>query len=284
MNKLSDIIISNPEKLERIKKAILQDGAGNFFVLSDFDKTLIKEFTNGKSVVSLISILRDGNYLTPDYAAKAHALYNKYHAIEIDPNIPSEEKDKMMHKWWTTHFALLIQSGLNKKDIEKAINSGKAELREGFNKLADILNRRNIPLVILSSSGLGIDAIAMYLEKANKLYNNIYIVSNAFEWDKNGNATGVKQPIIHSLNKTWLSVKNFPFFGKIKNRKNIIILGDSLDDIDMVKGFEYDNLLKIGFLNDNIEKNIELYKKNYDVVILNDGSMDYVNEILERFK
>ena len=48
----------------------------------------------------------------------------------------------------------------------------------------------------------------------------------------------------------------------------------------MVKGFEYDNLIKIGFLNEKAEENLNIYKKNYDVVILNDGSMKYVNGLL----
>ncbi|MBU1349747.1 hypothetical protein KJ978_03455, partial [Patescibacteria group bacterium] len=44
--------------------------------------------------------------------------------------------------------------------------------------------------------------------------------------------------------------------------------------------FDYDNLIKIGFLNENVKENLEEYKKNYDVVILNDGSMEYVNDLL----
>ena len=48
----------------------------------------------------------------------------------------------------------------------------------------------------------------------------------------------------------------------------------------MIKGFSYENLIKIGFLNENIEENLEAYKKVYDVVILNDGTMDYMNKLL----
>jgi len=59
------------------------------------------------------------------------------------------------------------------------------------------------------------------------------------------------------------------------------LLGDNLEDIGMVDGFEYDNLLKIGFLNENIEENLENYKKAFDIVILNDGSMEFVNNLLK---
>jgi len=276
-----NIIIPNPENLEKMKKANVGDGAEKLHVLADFDKTLTRAFINGKSIVSLISILRDGSYLTPDYAAEAHALYNKYHPMEIDPSILAVEKKKLMHEWWSAHFKLLIESGLKKRDLKKAVESGKIELREGFGDFVEILRANDIPLVILSSSGLGVDGISMYLEKEGEMHDNIYIASNSFKWDKNGNAIGVKEPIIHSFNKFAPAIKNFPFYSKIKNRKNVILLGDSVEDADMVQGFDYDNLIKIGFLSENIEDNIERYKKAYDVIILNDGSMEYINELVK---
>lgn len=277
-----NIVISNPEELEKIKKAISEDGAEKLHVLADFDRTLTTAFVDGKNVPSLISILRDGNYLTPDYSQKAKELYTKYHLIEIDSKIPAEQKKKAMEEWWTTHFDLLIKSGLNKKDLESVVETGKVKFRDGFADFIDFLKTRNIPLVIMSSSGLGRDAISMYLEREGKLNNNIYIISNSYEWDENGNAIAVKQPIIHVMNKDETAVQDFPVFDVIKNRKNVLLLGDSLEDIGMVKGFDYDNLIKIGFLNENVEENLEEYKRNFDVVILNDSSLDYINKLLRK--
>lgn len=276
-----NIIISNPSELERIKKAISESGADKLHVLADFDRTLTTAFVNGKSVPSFLSILRDGNYLNPDYAKKANELYDKYHLIEIDSKIPFEERKKAMQEWWTIHFDLLIKSGLNKKDIEKAIESGKVHLRDGFSEFADFLRAHNIPLIIISSSGSGDDAMSMYLKKQGKLYENIRIISNSYEWDNDGKAIAVKQPIIHGMNKDETIIQSFPFFNMIKDRKNVLLLGDSLDDIGMVKGFNYENLIKIGFLNERVKENLEAYKYIYDVVILNDSSLDYVNHILK---
>lgn len=278
---MENIIVSNPSDIERIKKSISKDGAGELHILADFDRTLTTAFVNGKSVPSLISVLRDGNYLTSDYSEKAHQLYDKYHPIEINPNIPLEEKKKAMEEWWRTHFDLLIKSGLNKKDLERVINSGIVKFRQGFNEFIGFLKEHNIPLVIMSSSGLGKEAISLYLEKQGKLYNNIYIISNSFEWDKNDRAVAVNEPIIHIMNKDETMIKDFPFFNLIKQRKNVLLLGDSLGDIGMIKGFDYSNLIKIGFLNENMEENLKEYKANFDVIILNDSSLDYVNELLK---
>ena len=49
----------------------------------------------------------------------------------------------------------------------------------------------------------------------------------------------------------------------------------------MIKGFDYDNLIKIGFINEDVEKNLKYYSKVYDALIINDFSMDYINKILK---
>lgn len=276
-----NIIISNPEKLKKAKKAIAKVGLNHLHILSDFDRTLIKAYVNGESVPSLISVLYNHNYLTLDYGPKAQELHEKYHGIEVDPQIPREEKKKAMREWWTLHFDLLIKCGLNKKDLEKVVDSGKIKFREGFSELVSFLREHKIPLVIMSSGGLGGDSIAVCLEKEKKLHDNIHIISNVFEWDKNGKAISVKQPIIYGMNKDKTAIQSYPeIFEQVKARKNIILLGDSLDDVGMVQGFDYDNLIKIGFLNDKIEENLEYYKKTFDVVILNDGSLNYINNLL----
>ncbi|MFH1838116.1 MAG: hypothetical protein ABH808_01295 [Candidatus Kuenenbacteria bacterium] len=282
MNK--NIIISNPKKLEKITKAIIKEGLEKIHILSDFDRTLTYTFVNNKripSLTSLISILRDEKYLTPDYPKKAHALFAKYHAIEINPNISLIKKKKMMHQWWNKHSNLLIKSGLNKKDIEKVVRSNKIVFRKGALEFFSILHDHNIPLIIMSSAGLGEDSISLYFKNHKILRNNIHIISNKAIWDKNGNAIGFKKPIIHCANKDETLIKNFPnIYKKIKNKKNVILLGDSMGDVGMVEGFDYCHLIKIGFLNEKIEENLEIYKKNYDVILLNDSSMIYVKDLL----
>ena len=185
-----------------------------------------------------------------------------------------------MNEWWTEQFKLLIKFKLNKKDIEKAVMSKRLRLRDGANEFFDYLYSRDIPLIILSSSGLGEESISIFLEKRGKLHKNIYIISNSFEWDEKGYAIGVKKPIIHVMNKDETSLKKFNFYEKIKNRKNAVLLGDSPGDVGMANGFNHDNLIKIGFLNEDIEKNLEQYKINYDIVILNDSDMSYVNGLI----
>lgn len=276
----SEILITNIEKLELTKQAISNAGLDKFHVVADFDRTLTKVFVNGQDIPSLISILRHDQYLTPDYAPQAHALYDKYHAIEIDPMVTREEKIKAMHEWWTTHFDLLVKCKLNKKDLEKVVNSGRIKLRHGANELFLWLHTHQVPLLIFSSSGVGGESIGMFLKKSDQLYDNIHIISNVFEWDKDDYLTRVKEPIIHGMNKNEHAIQGYPIFKLIKNRKNVLLLGDSISDVGMVKGLDCENIIKVGFLNENVEKNLEEYKKYFDILILNDGEMNFVNQLL----
>lgn len=277
----NDIIISAPEKLAKIKEEIKKDGAARLHCLADFDRTLTTAFVKGKKISSLIAVLREKNYLTPDYSVKAERLCDKYYPLEMNPKISPTKKKKAMYEWWTRHFHLLVESGLTKKILKKAVLSAKTKFRPGAKKFFHFLQTHNIPLVIFSSAGLGTESIKIYFKSQGVALKNIFIISNAFTWDKKGKAVASKKPIIHAFNKDETVVHDFPFFKLIKKRKNVILLGDSLGDIGMITGFNYDNLLKIGFLNEDTEKNLEFYKKAYDVTILNDGPLDYVNNLLK---
>jgi 5'-nucleotidase len=279
---MENIIISNPEKFEEKKKKILEGGADKFHVIADFDKTLTHAFTDGNKVQSIIAVLRNKNYLTPDYPEKAHALFDRYHPIEVNPDVSIEEKKKKMEEWWTKHSDLLIKSGLNKEDLKKLVEENEIRLRDGVLEFIDFLYNKKIPLVIMSASGVG-NAIRLCLEKEKRLYDNVNIVSNLFEWNTEGKAISVKQPIIHSMNKDETTLESLPIYLELMNKKNVLLLGDGLGDLGMIKGFDYDNLISIGFLNENVDKNLEKFKENFDVVLLGDGDFSFVNEFVKNF-
>jgi cytosolic 5'-nucleotidase 3 len=276
-----EFLIPDPQKFEALQTAFKKAGANSIHVLSAFNQTLIKMFVNGQKVLSMIWVLRNEGYLTPDYPKKANELFDYYHAFEIDPNLSLAEKKLAMQEWWTKHFQLLIDSGLAKKDIEKSVTSSYIQLRDGAEEFFQILNNYHIPLIIMSSSGLDGEGIELFLKHQDINLSNVHIISNNFIWDEYGKMLGIKKPIITSLNKDETILQDFPIYNEVKGRKNVILLGDSPHDVEMVTGFTYDNLLKIGFLNEKIEENLEEFKKSFDVIILNDGDLGYTNKTLK---
>lgn len=282
-------IIPNQNEIEKLFVQLQKDGAKKMHVLADFDRTLTKSFVNGKEVRSLMEFFRSSEkYISKDYAEKSTALANFYRPIESDPVITLEEKKVKMEEWWTKHFDLLIESGLNKKHlktmIENAENEGYLEFREGFFEFLDMLKEKEIPLIVISSSGLGV-TIEMFLDKYKKMYPNVHVITNEYIWDEEGNAIGVKKPIIHVFNKDESSINKFPeLHDKLKERKNVILLGDSLGDLGMISGFDYDNLISFGFLEENVEKNIPLYEKKYSVILTENPDFSEINKLVKKIK
>lgn len=277
---MQDIIISNKSKLKEKKERILSDGPESVFVVSDFDRTLTKYYSDTNKVLSLIQILREGGFLGEEYTQKARGLFEKYHPYEIDPTLTFEERDKYMHEWWSNHNKLLVKFGLTTKIVEEVVRSRKVGFRDGALDFFEMLNIKNIPLIIISASGLGF-AIDDYLIKNNVFFKNTKIITNCFEFDKNGRAVCAVEPVITTTNK-YLAVKNHMKELKEINgsKKNIILLGDNYEDEKMANGFIQEDIIKFGFLNEKVDERLEDYKRAFDVIVLNDGKMDFVNEFI----
>ena len=277
------IIISNKKKFETIKQNFIKDSLSNIHIIADFDGTLTKTNLPGEKFLSIIHLLRSKkyNYLSDDYKQKAEALFAKYHPIEVDSSLDLKFKKQMMEEWWVAHFNLLIESKLKLEYIEKVCMGGDILLKDGCNELFNFLKQNNIPIIIMSASTMG-NANEVYLKYNDCLFDNIYFIANHFIFDDNGFAIDYSRPVIHSLNKDETVIKDFPdVFEKVKTRKNIILIGDGMGDIKMADGFDYNNLLKVGFLHEKQEENMEYYKNNYDVVLLEDNSIDFVNKFLK---
>ena len=277
---MKNIVIPRPEEFDKKKRIFAREGNEKIHVVSDFDRTLTKAFVDGEKISSIISQLRKGDYLSEDYVKRAYELYDKYHPIEVDAKIPLEEKKKEMYTWWKTHKLLLIEAGLNIKDIKHIVDNGPLEFREGASDFFDLINNENIPLIIFSASGIG-EAIPLYFKKINKLYDNVHIVSNSLSYDESGKAVSIKEPIIHVFNKGEIALAGFPIQQELKDKKNVILLGDSLGDLGMTEGFDYDNIIRIGFLNYEDEEKLEDYEEKFDVIITGDSDMNFVNDFMK---
>jgi len=266
------------KKLENIKLG----GVWKLHLLADFDRTLTTAYHNWRKTWSLVSILRtEEAQLWGECAKKDTELFEKYYPIEIDNSIEIEEKKKKMTEWWTSSFNLFIEYGLSKNALKEISKTDKLALRGGFDIFFNYLNNNNIPLVIISASGIGRLSIQYFLDYRAVFFSNIYIISNDFNWDENGKALSFKYPIIHSFNKDETIISSFPdIHEKVEDRKNIILLWDSLWDHHMVDGFDYENLICIGFLNEKENELLEEYKLRYDVILTWDPDMSFINNLL----
>jgi len=283
---MNNLIYRNKQEFDEKLENMKLDWLSKLHILADFDNTLTKAFINGKRTPSLLSVLREKTeILWKEFATEDIKLFEKFHPIEINPNISQEEKNIEMTNWWKWSFELLIKYWFKKEDSKKVVDLWNIKFRSWILEFFKFTNKENISLVIISASWIWIEPIKYFFEKNNVLFQNIEIISNDFDWDENWKAIAYKEPIIHSFNKSETIVSNFPKINeKVKNRTNVILFWDSLWDHHMVDWFEYDNLINIWFLNYNEEELLEEYKKRYDLVITWDGSFEEINNILNSIK
>jgi HAD superfamily hydrolase (TIGR01544 family) len=281
LNKLNDknIIIKNIEKVELIIKDMKKNGKEKLHIVSDFDKTLTKAFNKGQKVISTYAIVRNSGKLNPEFLKLAENDFNKYHKYEIDTNLSIEEKSKYMDEWWQIHYEKILKYPFNKNLFSQVVESNSIILRDKFYQTFELLKKENIPILIFSA-GYG-DLILEFLNQKKINDSNVHVISNFLVYNENGLVINHKKPLIHVFNKNEIILKEFPYHNEIKERNDIILLGDSLGDLGMSEGMDYKNILKIGFLNENIENQLPLYEKEFDIVILNDGSLELVEKIIE---
>lgn len=273
--------IKNPELFAQKKRAIQEAGKAACFIISDFDRTLTYGTFNGKKTPSIISLLRDGNHLTDDYAEKAHALFDHYHAIECNPALDLEYKKAQMQKWREKHDELLIASKLRLADLKDIAQNGHLQLRKGVAECLRKLDESWIPLVIFSASGCG-DAIPLFMQHNQCDFPNISYVINRFSRDKEGIAKGIEGEIIHALNKDEWVFSKFPELReKLEKRKNVILIGDGLGDAEMAQGSNHETLLKIWILTLETPELLKAYEKAFDLVLIGDDDFDEVGALFD---
>ena len=248
------MITYNKEKIENANKW----NDDSIYVLADFDRTI----TLGNSESSW-GVLSKSKFASPEYSEERTKLYSYYHPYEINEKLDYEEKNKIMIEWWDKHIELFNKYKLEEKIIEDAAtNPELMSFRDGAIDFLRSMRDRNIPVIIISA-GIG-NFIDRFLTYNNCNFENIHILSNFIKFE-NGIASGLNNEVIHSLNKNEVSnsdrVRDI-----IKDRNNIILLGDSISDVKMASDKDREDALKIGFLNENEEENMIFYKNAYDVV------------------
>lgn len=225
----------------------------NLYVVIDFDKTITSEDS-----VNSWRILETKKQIPNTYLDEMNRMQEYYGKIELDEKVEKKEKERLMKEWWTSHLNLFITHKFT-KDLFK-VDNDSLKPREGLREFFEYLNKNNVPIIIISA-GLT-DVIEDFL-KLNDLYlDNIYVNSNKIKFE-NDIAVGIYGNIIHSMNKNDVNLNNI-IKEKITNRKQTLLIGDQISDLNMSTN---PNTIKVVMLNNNTEKQIDIYKEKFDILI-----------------
>uniref|UniRef100_A0A914EL76 5'-nucleotidase n=1 Tax=Acrobeloides nanus TaxID=290746 RepID=A0A914EL76_9BILA len=255
--------MKHPEIVNKKLHKIINDGIEQLMFISDFDYTLSRyKDPNGNLASNTPQLIR---HMVLDKHPELENMYNemvkKFHAIEICPLMSNEEKIPYMVEWWTKSQQYTIKAGLSKLDIKEKVSLSNLNLSAGFGDVIKFL----------------------FENKMGNIPGNLHIVSNMMIFDAQDNCVNFSKPIIHSFNKNSSVINNdHTFIPDIEGRSNVFLLGDSLGDPHMDVGIKGENTaLKIGFLNMNFETYLNKYLDLYDIVIVDDQTMEIPLKIFE---
>ena len=255
------------EKLQQFQA----DGPNRLLVVSDWDRTLTRATAEDGRDQSTCSVIANSGHLGPAFERHYRELFDRYRAIERASDIPGREKLPHLRQWWTRQFDLLLEYQLNIRIIHRIVSENRPRLREGARRFFLHLHDGGIPLIILSAGIRQI--IEARLAAIGIPTENVVIIANVLAFDTNGDAVAYNTPLIHSLNKTGVGAETSP------GRRNLLLLGDTLEDINMAAGISHECLLSFAFPVDC--DHIEDFRSLYDVVLAPETSLEPVNAVLE---
>lgn len=275
------VVSGNRQDVDEKIRKLVTDGPDKLQVIVDFDYTLTKAHKDGVPVECSWGVLETYPRLPDSYHSKVKAAKDKYLPIELDLSISLDKKIPLMIEWYKVANQCLAESGVQQSWLPHMVTQSNCELRDDTVKMLSLLNDVNVPVLVMSA-GIG-DLIKEILSHFQVLYNNTSLVSNFLKFDGEGNVVGLcgdDQDLIHMYNKAEVIQKK-TVDQKTESRKNVILMGDSLGDLDMAAGVKDPNVVfTIGFLNKSIDKNLEKYKEKFDVVLVDDQTMDFPVSLL----
>jgi cytosolic 5'-nucleotidase 3 len=179
--KLPQVRIKDPERVSGIFKEIIEGNSAKLQVISDFDQTLTKDHENGEKCPTTFGIFHSVPELPKSYNDQSVALYHKYHAIEVHPDMTIEEKTPYMEMWYKDSEKLLHGADVTYESLKSHVDSSKTCFRDGSADIFNALKKAEVPVLVFSA-GVG-DVVRHTLQKHKMLLENVRIISNFLCWD-----------------------------------------------------------------------------------------------------
>ena len=278
----------------------------NIIFITDFDYTITKRYNYQKNS-TLFSSYRfyDESLIGGDQQKILdiqNQLCNEYMKYETDNTYDKKIREQKVHEFYSKSLDVYINPKFTRNSIGKMLEKFKEkyELRKYTKELFELLIKLDIPIVIVSGGvkEVIIDLLKTSINNFEKYLSEkkIVIIANELYFEEGKGCIGHSTNVIYAFNKSNFvkeTIKNnFP------QVKNVIVMGDHLNDFDSVQDLEINknDIIGIGFVNikpeilndetkkDIIKKNVEEYNNVYDVNLIGDSDFDFIIKLLKKFQ
>ncbi|XP_013140663.1 PREDICTED: 7-methylguanosine phosphate-specific 5'-nucleotidase [Papilio polytes] len=276
-----NVHIPNKEELLKKLNKMIKDGNRMLQIVTDFDHTLTRHtMDNGKSVLTSFGMFRECPSIPQEYKDEEIRLASIYKPIEVDPVMSIEEKTKHMIDWYQAAHKLLQGMKFPKQELMDIGYKMVECFRTGVQDLILWSERHQVPVLVFSA-GLG-ESVLAALKAANFLLPHVKVISNFLAMDESDTIVGIKGEVIHTYNKNEAAIKDTEYFSLVQTRSNVLLLGDNIGDAGMAQGMDHCHVvLKVGFLGRNARANLHNYLNTFDLVLVDEPTMDVPNAILK---
>ncbi|KAM3720313.1 putative cytosolic 5'-nucleotidase [Dirofilaria immitis] len=282
----SNVCINNYDSFEHKIKHCMDSAPNKFVVVADFDYTLTKSETEtgDQADITYDVFAKPAINRSPGCKQLFKTLNEKYSPIEANSSLSNKEKSPAMVEWWNKANNLIINAGFKQKEILNLVEESTMRLRYNCALYLEELERLKIPLIIFSA-GISNVIEASLLFELGRIPENVHIMSNTMYFNEMGVSCKFSEPVIHSFSKNGnLLEKCLETVQDLKLKNRIILLGDSLGDLCMLDGCSLLNesditVLKVGFLNKNVDILLDSFVENFDMVIMRDQTMDILRHL-----
>ena len=318
MNNNITTIFSDKQILENkitiFKKSFNKHGDNDgkkdkILVVTDFDYTLFNKYnySTGERFESSFGMYNKDVFGgdQKEFLMKRKQLRDIYIKYEEDFSIDEKTKEEKLIEWCIKEMEQMLHPNFTRDSIRKMVqikfSNNKVYLKKKLHEFYEKLIELNIPIIIVSG---GIKEIIIEFLKLLNIKGledyiknkRILFVANEFIFDEKDKCVDFSKNIIHGYNKSEYVKKlvneNFP------NIENVFVIGDldtdykSIEKLNLNKdkniigfGFIYfslDDLKSKDFSYEN-NRQVNEYKKIYDVNLLLEEGYDYPLELLNIF-
>jgi len=269
---------ARPEELAGKLAQLSRGGVDSLHLIVDFDRTMSHPDADNSW-----SCLKKSRHLSAAFHATTSELFRRFHPIEIDERLSVEERSRAMVEWWELSHSALLRENVTRQAFADMVRPPESNLffRDRTDELVRLCERLNVPLLIFSA-GLGdlIDA-AVAREQWGEA---VHVISNHMVFGGEGGvATAFAHDNIHTFSKKEVALTDVheEWAERVLERKNVIVVGDSIGDIHMAEGVDHNCVVKVGFLNKGQESALDDYAREFDIVLQDDLSMTYLIDLIE---
>jgi HAD superfamily phosphoserine phosphatase-like hydrolase len=241
------------EKLRLFK----QSGRRHIHYVFDFDRTL----TTAPVGVDLTTWSPLDSLIPHEQRALHSEQAKHYQNMEFDGRLSEEDAIA----WWALTFELYIQHGVKLDQIKQGL--GQLKVRNGALELFRACQSANVPTIILSA---GVGNVIEIITQEHNMQPTL-ILSNKLHFSEDGRLRDWdRDSLTHILNKH--EKGNAELLSIREQRPLSVLIGDSLEDTQMIKGNDNVLRIRVGDRHHHGKANWDAYLKQsfeagYDLVV-----------------